>query len=144
MSGEMQVTVKCIHTRIPVGEEMCRRLSSVHQKNLGCTAARCTSPWRMCGKCILLPKDERTDGPVDPESGFCKEHGGVFEVIEEMEIESSEFEPQTVWLDPNDISPLPDQPRKDFDPEEMELLKESIALLGQVQPGTVKKNARWT
>lgn len=134
----IQATHQCTHSAVPVDGQGCIKLSSVHFRNNKCCLVKCKSPWRVCKTCVTASFDEKSDGPVDPESGLCEKHGGVILVAKKAKAKHAEIGDRVISIDPDDISPFPNQPRKEFDREKLQALADSIKESGQLVPGLVK------
>lgn len=136
----MVETHPCAHARVPVGRDICTQLCSVVSKNHGgCTVSKCASPWRICSKCVFEPLAARSKGPVDPISGLCEMHGGTIVVFEEAVMDLIEIDSKILLIPIDQIAPMLNQPRKKFDPLELQQLADSIKHKGQLQPGLVVK-----
>ena len=68
--------------------------------------------------------------------GLGKGLGALLGDFEEESLEKSAYRMLPIYK----VEPNPDQPRQDFDPEELEALAESIRVHGIIQPLTVRES----
>jgi ParB/RepB/Spo0J family partition protein len=133
-------THQCVHTRVPVDRKGCLSLCSITARNHGgCSEHHCTSEWRICRVCVTAAEKDRSTGLIDPVSGLCVRHGGKIASVREAVLEHIELSSEVKVIPVDQVSPLPNQPRKHFDTEKLQSLAESIRHRGQIQPGLVVK-----
>lgn len=147
--------VDCPMFEDPITPGTCRQHSAVASKNQRfCAARMCTSPYRLCGACILQGYTAPDASVTDPVAGVCAFHdafgieadrknGRPLRTRPSAAPRSSTAVPtvregEVLGIDPERIRPYAGQPRKYFDPESLEGLQKSIALVGQIQPGIVR------
>ena len=69
------------------------------------------------------------------QKGLGRGMGALFDDFEEVSPEKTPYRQLPI----HKVEPNPDQPRQDFDPEELDALAESIAIHGVIQPLTVRE-----
>lgn len=69
------------------------------------------------------------------QKGLGRGMGALFDDFEEVSAEKGPYR----LLPIHKVEPNPDQPRQDFDPEELDALSESISIHGVIQPLTVRE-----
>lgn len=146
---------------VQISEAQCIEQTRILRRNLEkCVACRCTSPQRRCRVCVA---DGRWQGPdtmvVDHETGLCAFHakngaeakkpaptnGGVMSSM--ATATAADKDAMKAMLDGSRLTVIPvreirrnpDQPRKHFDPDDLELLGYSIMDIGLLQSIIVRE-----
>ncbi len=132
----------------------CHERCSVVARNRGtCSQQKCESPWRLCVRCVIQGVTTNEAIVVDSEAGLCRfhqEHGTdarrgkqTFDNsppgLVERQMHHAEIDARILKIPTDQITPMPNQPREYFDREGLERLAASIKIIGQREPGQVRR-----
>lgn len=136
---------------------LCEEQSGLPRHNAVCCGLQCASPVRLCRACVLHNGGEK-HRVANKATGLCLFHetNGENVVISAKSSRTISVKPalearadlvrarravaqaKCQDIDPKLIRRNPNQPRKIFDPVELESLREGIEQEGQLQPGLIR------